>query len=189
MANVAVPTIELELHSLAQLFDVLDPAPFRERALDPHAHRYLLSYAEELDPRGALRLRVHLPPELRDAADTIGAAVHNHFAYERAQAARLLRARMRLAWRALLVGMLILASTTLVGQELRRLPLLDWLGEGVQILGWVMLWYPLDLLLFQRREAVAELRALDALAHAEVELIDRVAAAARPVEPRGSPST
>ncbi len=36
-----------------------------------------------------------------------------------------------------------------------------------------MLWYPLDLLLFQRREAVAELRALDALAHAEVELIDR----------------
>ena len=171
--NVAVPTIELELHSLAQLFDVLDPAPFRERALDPHAHRYLLSYAQELDPRGALRLRVHLPPELRDAADTIGAAVHNHFAYERDQAARLLRARMRLAWRALLVGMLILASTTLVGQELRRLPLLDWLGEGVQILGWVMLWYPLDLLLFQRREAVAELRALDALAHAEVELIDR----------------
>ena len=68
---------------------------------------------------------------------------------------------------------LILASTTLVGQELRRLPLLDWLGEGVQILGWVMLWYPLDLLLFQRREAVAELRALDALAHAEVELMDR----------------
>ncbi len=173
MTTTAAPTIELELHSLAQLFDVLDPAPFRERALDPHAHRYLLSCAQELDPRGVLRLRVHLPPELRGDSDTIGAAIHNHFAYERDQAARLLRARMRLAWRALLIGMLILASTTLVGQELRRLPLLDWLGEGVQILGWVVLWYPLDLLLFQRREVAAELRALDALAHAEVALADR----------------
>ena len=41
-------TIELRVEELAQLFETLDPLPFRERDLDKDAEEFIVSWAREL---------------------------------------------------------------------------------------------------------------------------------------------
>jgi hypothetical protein len=45
--------IEVHVSELAQLFDAIDPSPFRERDLDPHAEEFITDWANEAAP-GAL---------------------------------------------------------------------------------------------------------------------------------------
>ena len=64
---------------LRQLFDSLDPAPFRERDLDPKAAEYIIDSAGEARPQGPLALQVHLGREAGADADVamVRAAVHS----------------------------------------------------------------------------------------------------------------
>ena len=50
-------------------------------------------------------------------------------------------------------------------------PGLGWLGEGLLILGWVALWRPVEVLLYEHWEAADERRALERLAAARVEFV------------------
>lgn len=65
-----VGTIGLRIRSLAQLFDVLDPAPLQERALERNAETYIVASAGTYRPTEPMRLLVHLPESLR--VHTIG---------------------------------------------------------------------------------------------------------------------
>jgi hypothetical protein len=59
--------IELRIEEIAQLFDTLDPFPFRERDLDKHAEEYIVSWAREF-PRisQSRKIIIHAPEnELR----------------------------------------------------------------------------------------------------------------------------
>ena len=74
--------IELKLRELGQLFNSLDPSPFRERSLDLDAETFIVSWARELPHTAELELLVHLaePPRDRDLAAHVEAAVQGHFA-------------------------------------------------------------------------------------------------------------
>ena len=52
--------IEIRVNSVEQLFNSLDPAPFRERELDSKAERYIVSYAREVPAQLAVKLVVYL---------------------------------------------------------------------------------------------------------------------------------
>ena len=43
----ALVVLDLHLAELRQIFDSLDPAPFRERDLDPKASEYIVDWARE----------------------------------------------------------------------------------------------------------------------------------------------
>ena len=61
--SIADCTIGLRVERIQQLFDTLDPFPFPDRDLDPHAEEFLVDWAREL-PRGRpLRVSIHLPEE------------------------------------------------------------------------------------------------------------------------------
>lgn len=173
------PAIELRLQRAAQLFETLDPAPFHQKALDPAAHRYLLDSALELGAPPGLRVIIHLPRVESAAAQGVAAAIHNHFEFELEQARRCLRRRMRIGRMALVAGVVLLAACSV----LRSLVPAEYggpagfLGEGLLILGWVAIWRPVDVLLFERWEALDERAGLERLAHAPVELALRDQAA------------
>lgn len=164
-------TIDLGLRRLGQLFDSLDPSPFREKALDPAAHRYLVACAREQTGGGVLRILVHAPREVQQDSAAITEAIRHHFRLEAEQAARELRARMRAGRSALLRGLVVLALCSLLRGLLPPAPGLNWLGEGLLILGWVALWRPVEVLLYERWEAADERRALERLAAARVEFV------------------
>ena len=70
----APPGEQIEVHvtDLKQLFDSMDPSPFRERDLDPHAEEFIVSWAREA-PRGApLTLIVHAD-RIAELYDRLGA--------------------------------------------------------------------------------------------------------------------
>lgn len=169
-------TIDLRIRTLAQLYDAMDPAPFHEKSLDEKAARYLLDAAREHPHNMALRVVLHLPEALRDATHDVPAAIHNHFRFEVEQLRRDIRWRMGSGWRALFLGVSALAICLFVGSLLAaRFAASDHAGlrvldEGLLILGWVALWRPLEILLFDRFEMRASMKMLRKLALVPVEM-------------------
>lgn len=53
-------TIEVRVAELKQLFNAMDPAPFRERDLDPRAEEFIVEWAREVRSDAPLELVVQL---------------------------------------------------------------------------------------------------------------------------------
>ena len=164
--------IDIRLRDPAQLFESLDPSPFRDKSLDRDAEAYLIECAGELPAREPFSLRLHGPPVLAEHLDAIGAGLHQHFALALAQAQRRHRRRARVARMAILLGLGILGLALLLRQLVS-----DWggtggevLAEGLLILAWVALWRPAEMLIFDSWERREELRLLAELGRVPVEL-------------------
>jgi len=156
--------IEVRVREVAQLFNSMDPSPFHERDLDADAEEFIISWALEHPSAARLRLVVHLAkiPAEGDATSMISEAVHHYFAYR----ARLnwleFKQLMRQGRTSLIVGLVFLAVCFALGQFVGRLGAGTWhelTREGLTISGWVAMWRPLQIYLYdwwplRRRGAV-----------------------------------
>ena len=145
-------SISLKLHDLSQLFNSMDPSPFLEKDLDDDAEDFIVSWAREFPADEPLKLRIHLehwPSE--NPEGMIEQAVHNHFAH-RAELTNLeFRALMKQGRFSLLIGLSSLAfclalSKALLGAESGTCPSI--LREGLTIAGWVAMWRPMEIYLY-----------------------------------------
>ncbi len=163
-------TIEIRVNSMLQLFDSLDPAPFREKALDRDAEAYLIESVDEHPAGEPLTLLLRGPETMRGNLPEITQAIHAHFSREQQRIEWKLRRKMRLGRVALVIGLLVLAASIFARWLMDRLDsnLATILGEGFVIVGWVALWWPADLLLFERLGTRAERSVLRRLAHIPV---------------------
>jgi hypothetical protein len=168
-------TIDIRLRELAQLYDSLDPSPFREKALDRDAEAYLIECAGEFPANDEWRVLVHGPAEMAAHVDDIAAAIHTHFEALQGLAQRRHRRRQRVSRFAMLLGFGVLAVTLLA-----RTLVADWSGalgevlaEGLLILAWVALWRPAEIVLFDQWENREQLRLLQRLARVPVEFVVR----------------
>ena len=57
----AESAVEVRVEEVIQLFDTLDPFPFRERDLDRDAEEYIVSWAREFPRNHSLRIIIHAP--------------------------------------------------------------------------------------------------------------------------------
>src|SRR6516162_11958850 len=75
--------IEIRVEQIGQLFDTLDPFPFRERDLDKHAEEYIVGWAREFPRNRSIKIIVHAPKdELRsEQAHQLGEAFARYFNY------------------------------------------------------------------------------------------------------------
>ena len=73
--------IEVRLRDLKQLFDDLDPSPFRERDLSPDAAEYIFDSVTELPSRARYALVIHLdqPASPSEEGRAVGDAIRVHF--------------------------------------------------------------------------------------------------------------
>ena len=146
--------IAIRVRTIMQLFDSLDPSPFRERDLDPHAEEFVVEWAREL-PRGApLTIVVELPPEeaAKPEAAAIGEAFANYFRYRMEAAQSELRELFRVGWRWGVIGFAVLA-VCLVGSQVVAKTVADEtaarvIEESLIILGWVANWRPIETYLY-----------------------------------------
>ena len=53
-------TIEVHVADLRQLFNTIDPSPFREKDLDPGAEEFIVEWAREVPLDRSLALVVHV---------------------------------------------------------------------------------------------------------------------------------
>lgn len=144
--------IDISADSVRQLFSGLDPAPFRHKDLDPQVEGYILAAIREVGGPARAKIAVHLPRAEADSADGQGVpdAVHNYFAYREWAAAEDLARLMRTGGVSLAIGL----SFLFVCLALRQLFVGDdaagaAVAEGLLIVGWVALWRPLEIALYE----------------------------------------
>ncbi len=65
-------TIEIRVEQFKQLFNSMDPSPFRERDLDDSTEEYIVSWAREMPSRQPIEIVVHLPQAEARAAEQHG---------------------------------------------------------------------------------------------------------------------
>jgi hypothetical protein len=146
--------IELNVASLSQLFNTMDPSPYLEKDLDHDAEEFIVGWAREFPVREPVELVVHLgeSPSGQDAQALVAGAVHHYFEY-RARLSRLdFRRLMREGWQSLLIGVVFLggclaAGQALAGQESSRI--LSVVRESLVIAGWVAMWRPMEIYLYE----------------------------------------
>ena len=146
--------IELRLSSIHQVFDSFDPAPFPERSLDNEVEDYIVSSARDITIHEPIKLVFYLPPEQLALTETIGLAdaIHNYFNYRFAMAQRALRHQRREGRITLAIGLAFLFACITLRQlvyTIDRGTLAQIIAEGLLISGWVAMWRPLSLFLYE----------------------------------------
>jgi hypothetical protein len=146
--------IHVRLRTLTQLFNSMDPSPFHDRDLDPEAEEWIVSSAQEAPEDAKLRLVLHLetttPNENEDKAAE--KAVHAFFHREAELSRRKLRQLLRRGRKSLVIALSVVGATLLGGDLLH--PVLggghfaDVVRESLLIGGWVAMWRPLEVFLY-----------------------------------------
>jgi len=171
-------TIELQIEKIGQLFETLDPMPFRERDLDRNAEEFIVSWARELPARAPIRILVHMPAAEAgpDHARVLQEAISGYFRYRAESTARSLSELFRIGRYSLLVGLVVLASCVTAGELIARVfaaPFGTLVKEGLIILGWVANWRPIEIFLYDWWPIVRHRNLFTRLATAEVEIVRR----------------
>ena len=171
-------SIKLNLRDLNQLFNSMDPSPFIEKDLDDDAEEFIVSWAREFPPDAPVKLRVHLEQwPVEDPNEVIQQAVHNHFA-RRAEFTELeFRELMKQGRSSLLIGLSCLATCLVVSEVLLRSNGGTWasiLRESLTIAGWVAMWRPMQIYLYDWWPLRRRARIYAKLSHMPVEVDPKV---------------
>jgi hypothetical protein len=167
--------LRLNLRELPQLFNSMDPSPFIERDLDADAEEFITSWARELPPGRELELVITLAAASPDESGSgVQEAVRRYFAtratIKRLEFSQLMR-RGRLS---LGVGLLFLVLCLLLGEVVTKSgagSAADIVKEGLTIGGWVAMWRPLEIYLYDWWPLYEERRQLERLARIRVRIV------------------
>ena len=167
--------ISLSLREIAQLFNSMDPSPFVERDLDADAEEFITSWARELPPGRELELIIKLEaPSPEDRIVGVEDAVRRYFSsratIKRLEFSQLMR-RGRLS---LTVGLVFLALCLVLGRLVARHgfgPATELMAEGLTIAGWVAMWRPLEIYLYDWWPLYEDRRRLERLARIRVRIV------------------
>ena len=145
--------IEVHVTDLKQLFNPIDPSPQREKDLSSQSEEFIVAWARAAnrDARLALRVDVDKPAATEDAS-TVGDAVREFFRQRSLSASRRLSQLFRVGRTSLVIGIAALAVAvmlaTLVDRALASHPMGALLRETLVIGGWVAMWRPLEIFLY-----------------------------------------
>ena len=145
--------IEIRLREVRQLFQTLDPAPFFEKDLAEDAAHYLVEACREVGRARPARVVFYLPgtAATTSEAETVPAVVHHYFAYRAHQLGVDLAELLRTGALSLAIGAIFLAGCLVVRRALLASPaaaLYPLAVEGLLIIGWVAMWRPLEVFLY-----------------------------------------
>ena len=148
-----VGLIEIELESVNQLFNSFDPSPFHLKDLDDDAEAWIVGAARDFPLSAPLKLVLHLPAKEIDRAEAAGPAraLASYFGDRLESTRRDLRYLFRTGRIALLIGLAFLAACLALralAQTMLHGPLETLLTEGLLIIGWVAMWRPVEIFLY-----------------------------------------
>jgi hypothetical protein len=167
--------IEVRIRELQQLFNSMDPTPFHHQDLDPDAEEFIVSWALEHPAEGDIGLVIHLEktPAEPGAEQMAAEAIHNYFTYRVELIGRELRQLMQRGRTSLIIGLAFLGTCILIADAIGHVgafPLASIVRESLTIGGWVAMWRPLQIFLYDWWPLTARRRVLRKLSLAPVKL-------------------
>jgi hypothetical protein len=146
--------IRVKLKDINQLFNSMDPSPFTEKDLDEDAEAFIESWAFEYPISSPISLHIITEQALSPdkGAKFISDAIHNFYKYKAHLKMREFKLLMREGRVGFLIGIFFLfmcfvASEILV--KIEHKTVVDFLREGFLIVGWVSMWKPIQIYLYE----------------------------------------
>ena len=173
---VGCTVIEVRVSELRRLFNSIDPAPFRERDLDPAVEEFIVDWSREAPANAPLALLVRLDGTANSADDAgvVRDAIHQFFAQRAVSSRRRLRRLFRVGRISLMIGLAVLTifliAAQFISQRTAGTGLSGVFHESLLIGGWVAMWRPLEVFLYDWWPIRAEARLFDRLAAMPVRL-------------------
>jgi hypothetical protein len=169
-------TISIHVNNLRQLYNTLDPAPFRERDLDARAAQYIEEYAADVE-KETICIKIFVDQLVTpDEEISIVQAIAYYYEAERLSSTKLLKGILREGRLSMIIGLAVLAvclsvlvffdqsaSSTDYGSQ--------FLSNSLMVLSWVALWKPIETLLYKWWPLVIQQRLLARIRDARVEVI------------------
>jgi hypothetical protein len=170
-------TIELRLSKAIHLFDPLDASALNERDITHKVEEFIVESMKELDAKEACEVVLHLDQSrsIADEEQIVGRAIRGYFA----RRARILQLKLhRLIRRGLVslvialafLGAIFLAGRILV-QLLGESAFTTFVVESLIIGGWVAMWRPLEIFLYDWWPILGERRLYDRISRIQVRAI------------------
>lgn len=168
-------TIELRLHDAAQLFNSLDPFPFREGDLTVEAEEYILDWARDLPHDRPILVVVHLekPDAPGSPVPDLATAIPRWFAGRARSETRALHELFHDGRLAFTIGIAGLAACLFLSWLLTRGqegPFARVIQESLIIIGWVVIWRPAEMFLYDWVPILRRRKLYRRLAEADVEI-------------------
>ena len=169
--------IEVHVADLKQIFNSLDPTPFRERDIDPRAEEFIAGWAREIPADKPLGLLIHVDKEdaTADRIAIVREAVREYFAGRASATRQRLRLLFRRGRTSLVIGLVFLAGSIVLGniveEMLRETRFAGIASESLLIGGWVAMWRPLEVFLYDWWPVRAEARLFDRLSAMTVKVV------------------
>jgi len=167
--------IEIRVKEALQLFDSRDPAPFRDRDLDDDFTEYIIASADEFSIRTPLAIQIYISQKNNDVTpDSIIEAIHSYFEYQIELKRNQFTKIMRMAQLFLFVGLVFLFICLGISKWISSLDseiLSTTLREGIVIFGWVSMWKPLELILFDWYPIYDRIRLFRKLLKTEIKIM------------------
>lgn len=168
-------TVSVEVVSVDLLLD-RDNTPFTAAGLHADVASHILEHARHFPVRSNFRINVSVPEQDMVHAEEVQLAIHHHFKTAEIHASRELGEIWRDGRIATMIGLLFMSSLLLIGQlvtsitgdEISRL-----VTESMTVFGWVSMWRPAELLLYDHWPVRRNRILARQLAKAEVVLTPR----------------
>ena len=164
MSNTSLPSagdslpgncelIEVRVSELKQLFNAIDPSPFRERDLDPNAEEFIVDWAKEASASATFGLAIYLdrPAGLPNEPVELREAIHEFFRHRAELSRRRLQELFRRGRTSLAIGVCVLGVSLAAGNLVGRFfssHIAGILQESLLIGGWVAMWRPMEIFLY-----------------------------------------
>lgn len=168
--------LELRVREVQQLFNSLDPTPFLNKDLDVACEAYIENWALALPHDSRLQLTIHLErlPVPDGAGELIATAIHNHYAFKvelvRGELSRLFRfGRVSFVFGLGFVAICLLSAEVLA--SFIPGPASRIVRESLTIIGWVAMWRPIQIFLYDWWPLRDRIRTFDTLRFARVKVL------------------
>lgn len=168
--------IEVRIKDIQQIFDARDPAPFRERDLDDDFVEYIVSSAKEFSLLTPLKIVIHIEAELKEITpEAIKESIREFFDYKIDIQESELKSFLKRAQMFLGIGLFALFICIGAAQNIKppeETPsFIGILREGIVILGWVSMWKPIELILFDWYPLYEKIRLYRKLRKTDIQIL------------------
>ena len=170
--------IEIRVTELKLLFNPIDPSPPAEKDLEPRVDEFVLAQARSAKRDVCLALQIFIStPNSFEEASTVGTAVRAFFRQRSLSASRRLNQLFSVGRTSLLIGSAFLAAAvtlaTLVDRAIGTTTVGALVRETLVIGGWVAMWRPLEIFLYDWWPIRAERKLYDRLSGMRVRVTFR----------------
>lgn len=166
--------VELTVEDVGDLFHEIDPSPLRDKDLRPEIETYIVTAVEEVGGPRKAKIVIQMPADkITDATPAIVAdGLHNFSTYRAWVVSRDLRRLLRIGYVSLGIGVAFLFLCLSLRQFIRedtQEAFRMTMSEGLIVVGWVAMWKPLEIFLYDWWPMLQRRRFFTALAKIAVE--------------------